>query len=163
MQQEGLERFGGDLQDARGLLQQAVLMGGRHVPVPVPDGNARLVAQVVQAVELVVDEGLERADVECADAGRGILPELREDGEEGRLGLARGRLCGQKDVLIRIEDGVRRGYLDGAQALPIMAVDEVLDERGVAVERSQGPSFPELVSARTRRPGAEAMPSAARG
>ena len=90
VQQEGLKGFGRDLQDARGVLEQLCLMGCRDVPVPMPNGDVGLAAQVVQTLELVVDERLERADVERPDRRRRLFPELGENRKEGRLGFPRG-------------------------------------------------------------------------
>ena len=104
--------------------------------MPVPDGDARLLAEVVEPQELVVDEGLERADVDGPHAGGRVLVEEREDGKERRLRLARGRGGREQDVVVRVEDGLCGGHLDAAKVLPSVAVDEVLHEGGVAVERA---------------------------
>ena len=71
------------------MLQELALMRGGHIAMPVPDGNLGLLAQVVQAQELVVDERLQWTHVDRADARGRIFPEEREDGEERRLGLSR--------------------------------------------------------------------------
>ena len=134
VQQHGLERLGRDLQDARGVLEQAMLVRLGHVAVPVPHGDVRLGAEVVQAHELVVDEGLERAHVERSHRGGRVLVKEREDGEEGRLGLARGRRGREQHVVVGVEDGLAGSHLDGAQRLPLVLVDEVLHERGIAIK-----------------------------
>ena len=141
MQQQRLKRFRSDLQNARRLLQEFAFVRGGDIAVPMPDGDVRFLAQVVQAIELIVDEGLERSDVERSHAGGRIFPKQREDGEEGGFRLSRGGLGGEQDVLVGIEDSVRCGDLDGAQALPRVAVDEVLHKRCVSVERAHVPSF----------------------
>ena len=134
VQQHRLERLGRYLQDAAGLLHEARLVRRRDVTVPVPHGDVALLAEVGQAIELIVDEGLERPHVDAAHRGGRVLPELGEDGKEGRLGLARGRRRREQDVLVGVEDRLGRGHLDGTQRLPLMLVDEVLHERREPVE-----------------------------
>ncbi len=134
VEQQRLERLGRDLQDARRMLEQARLVRLRHIPVPVPHGDAGLGAQVVEARKLVVDERLERADVESAHRGGRVLGKQREYGEEHRLGLPRRRGGAQQHVFVGVEDGVARRHLRGAQRFPFVPVDEVLHERGIAVE-----------------------------
>ena len=109
-------------------------MGLRHIAVPVPHGNLRLGQEVVQARELIVDQRLQRADVERADRRRRVLPEERQDRKEGCLRLAGRGLGTEKKVLVGIEDGIRRRGLDGAERLPVVPVNVVLDKRGVAVK-----------------------------
>ena len=138
VQEHGLERLRGYLEDSGGVLEHLGLVGLRDVPVPVPHGYVALGAEVLQAEELVVDQRLQGADVDAADRGGRVLPELGEDGEEGRLGLARGGRRGEKDVVVRVEDGVGGRDLHGTEALPVVVVDEVLDEGCVAVEGAHG-------------------------
>ena len=107
--------------------------------MPVPDGDVRVCAEVVEPQELIVDEGLERADVDGADARGRVLIKQGEDGEKGCLRLAGGSGGREQDVVIRVEDRLCRGDLDATQALPLVVVDEVLDERRKPVERAHGP------------------------
>ena len=106
--------------------------------MPVPHGDARLLAQVGEAEELVVDQRLRGADVDGAHAGGRVLPELGEYGEERRLGFSRRGLSGKKDVVLGVEDCLARCHLDAAQALPLVVVDEVLDKGRVVVEDAHG-------------------------
>ena len=139
VQQERLERFRRYLEDAARMLQHLRLMRSGNVPVPVPHRDTGFLAEVVQAHELVVDERFERSDVDRPDACGRVLPEFREDGEEGGFGLSRGGAGGEQHVLVRVEDRFGRGDLDRPQALPAAAVDEILDERRIAVERCHRP------------------------
>ena len=108
--------------------------------MPVPDRDIGLFAEVVEANELVVDECFEGANVEGAHARGRVLPKLGQDGKEGRLSFARCRGCRQEHIVLRVEDGVRRCNLDGAQTLPIVGVDEVLDKRSISVKGVHGTS-----------------------
>ena len=132
--EQGLERFRCDLQDARGMLHELALVRLRHVAVPAPNGNIGLDAKVLKAHELVVDERFEWADIDGTDACRRVLPEIGEDGEERGLRFAGRSLRGEQHVLIGVEDGFCSRHLDGAKALPVVVVDEVLHERRVAIE-----------------------------
>ena len=68
MDQERLERLGRNLQDAARLFDELSLVRLRDIAMPVPDGDIGLFAEVVQAHELIVDEGFERRHVERAHA-----------------------------------------------------------------------------------------------
>ena len=108
----------------------------RDIAVPVPNGNLRRPAKIVQPRELVVNERLEWTDVDTADGCRRLLGKQRDDGKERRLGLAGCRGRREQNVLVRLKDRLRRGNLHRAQILPTVRVDVVLDERRVAVERT---------------------------
>ncbi len=140
VEQEGLERLGRDLQDAARVLEQLRLVRSGNIAMPVPDGDIGLFAEVVQAVELVVDKSFERADVERPDRCGRVLPKLGEYGEEGGFGLARGGRGGEQHVLICVEDGICCGDLDRPEVLPAMRVDEVLYKRRVSIECVQAAS-----------------------
>ena len=111
--QQRLQRFRRDLQNAGGVLEQLVLMGLGHVAVPVPHGDLRLRAQVVEAAELVVDERLQRADIDRAHGGGRVLIELGQNREEGGLRFAGGGGGAQQQVVVGVEDHVPRRHLHG--------------------------------------------------
>ena len=91
---ERFQRFRRDLQDARGLLHQLPLLGLRDVSVPAIDSNSLLLAQLVQTPELVVDQCLERCDIEHADTLGRLFIKQRKDRKEGRFRLSgRSRRC----------------------------------------------------------------------
>lgn len=108
--------------------------------MPVPDGDVGLFAQVIETDELIIDECLEGADVEGANACGRVLPKLGQDGKEGRFGFAGCRGCRQEHIVLCVKDGICCRNLNGAQAIPIVGVDEVLDKRGVAVKGVHGAS-----------------------
>ena len=116
------------------MLKHAVLVGLRHVAVPVPHGYVRFDTEVGKAHELVVDECLKRAHIDGPDRCGRVFVEEREDGKERCLGLARG--CGgrKQHVVVRVKDGLARCHLNGAQVLPFVLVNEVLDKWCVAVK-----------------------------
>ena len=123
----------------------------RDIAVPVPDGDIGLFAQIVEANELVVDECFEGANVEGTHARGRVLPKLGQDGKEGRLSFARCRGCRQEHIVLRVEDGICRRNLDGAQTLPIVGVNEILDKRSISVKGVHGASFQKLISQRGGR------------
>ena len=134
VQQQRLERLGRDLQDAARALHEPVLVALRHIAVPVPDGDLRLLAQLRQPLELVVDKRLEGTYVDTAHRRGRVLGEEREDREEGGLGLAGGGGGGEQDVVVGAEDGLSGSVLHTPEGLPAGAVDEILDEGGIAGE-----------------------------
>ena len=130
--QQCLQGFRRDLEDAGGMLQQLLLFGGRRVPVPAGDGNARLLAQLVQPAELVVDQRFQRGDVQHPHRAGRVLLQQRQDGKEGRFRLAGGSGGRQQHVVLRAEDSLARGVLHSPQALPARAVDIILNKRRIA-------------------------------
>ena len=144
--QQRLERLRCDLQDAGRPLHKPRLVRSRDVPVPVPDVDACLLAEVGQAVELVVDERLGGADVEGAHGGGRILPELGQNGEEGGLGLAGCRGGAEQHVVVRVKDGLAGCHLHATQVLPLVRVDEVLHERCISVKDAHASHRPRCLS-----------------
>ena len=136
--EHGLQRFGGDLQDARGLLQELLFVGLRHVPVPSRHADARQIQKLLHAAELVVNEGLQRADVQRADAHGRVLPQVGEDGEKGRLGLTAGGGGGEQEVVAREEQRPRRRHLHAPQGFPAVGEDVLTDEFGEAGKDAVG-------------------------
>ena len=63
VEQQRLERFRSDLQDAARIFEKLRLVGRGDVSVPSPDRDVRFLAKGVEPLELIVDEGLERADI----------------------------------------------------------------------------------------------------
>ena len=85
---ERFQRFRRDLQDARGLLHQLPLLRLRDVSVPAINSNSRLLAQLVQTPELVVDQCFKRCDIEHADTLRRFFIQQGQNRKEGRFRLA---------------------------------------------------------------------------
>ena len=82
--------------------------------MPVPDRDIGLFAQVIETDELIIDECLEGADVEGANACGRVLPKLGQDGKEGCLGFAGSRGCRQEHIVLSVKDGISCCNLDGA-------------------------------------------------
>ena len=114
MDQESLERLGRNLQDTARFFDELSLVRLRNIAMPVPDGDIGLFAQVVEADELIIDECLEGADVEGANARGRVLPKLGQDGKEGCLGFAGSRGCRQEHIVLSVKDGISCCNLDGA-------------------------------------------------
>ena len=136
VQEHGFQGFRGDLQNAGGVLHELFLVAPGNVPVPVPHRDPRLVAQLVQSEKLVVDEGLQGADIDTADGGGHVLGKQGDDGEKGGLGFPRRGGGGEQDVVVGVKNGIRRGHLDGPEVFPVVPVDILLDKGGIAVKSS---------------------------
>ena len=132
--EHGFKTLRRDLQDARRMSHQLFLLFLRHVAVPVPDLHATFAADVVEPHKLVVDEGFQRCDIQTADGSRWLLLQQRDDREESRLGLARRRGGREQDIGLGVEDGIARRSLDGAERLPALFIDIVLDGRRISCE-----------------------------
>ena len=139
-QQQRLQRFRRDLEDAGGMLQHLRLVGLGHIAVPVPDGNVRFLAQLVQPLELVVDEGFQRPDVDRAHRGRGIFAELGENGEERCLCLSRSGGRTKQQVVVGVENDIAGGDLNRTEGFPVVLIDIVLQKRRIAVKNGHGKS-----------------------
>ena len=137
--QHRLQRFRRDLQDPGGILHQLSLVGIGDVAVPVPDRDLRLFEQVVEPQKLVVNQGLERGNVEAADRRGRMLGEERHDREKGSLGLAGGGRRREQNVVVRVEDRVSCGNLNPPERLPVVPVDEVLYKWRIAGKDVHGP------------------------
>ena len=138
VQKQRFQGFRRDLKNAGGVTHELRLMALGNVPVPVPHRDIRLGAQVVQPGKLVVDQRLQGADVNAAHAGGHILGKQGDDGEERRLRLAGGRGGGEQHVFVRVENGVRRRDLNGAQILPVVLINIFLHEGRVSVKCTHG-------------------------
>ena len=100
--------------------------------MPAGDRDPLFFTQFVQPAELVVDQRLQRCDVQHPDTGGGIFVQQRQDGEKGRFRLARGGGSRQEHILFCAENGLSGCILHPPQRLPAGAIDIVLDKRGVS-------------------------------
>ena len=102
--------------------------------MPMPYANACMLAHLLEPGELIVDQSLERRDVEAADGCGRLLLHEGDDGEKGCLGLPRGGGGTQQQVIAGIEYGIGSRCLHRPKALPPLPVDVVLDEGGITGE-----------------------------
>ena len=102
-----------------------------HIPMPMPHGDIGLCAQIIQPEELVVNQGFQRAYIDATHGSRRVLGKQGDDGEEGRFGFARGGGGGEQQILVGVEDDICRRYLNGPEVLPPIAVDIILNKRGI--------------------------------
>ena len=121
-----LQRFGCDLQNTRGLLQKPSLPRLCRVSVPSGDSNPGFFTQFIQPPELIVDQCLQRSDVQNAYAPGWFLIQKRQDGKESRFGFTRGSRRSQKNILVRAEDCFSRRVLNAPKRLPAGAVNIIL-------------------------------------
>ncbi len=82
--------------------------------------NVESLAQTIKAIELVVDEGLQRTDVQRTNAARRICDDARANWKEGRLGFPACGGCGDDHIPPAIENGTDRFLLDVAQFRPAL-------------------------------------------
>ena len=90
-EQQCLERFRSDLENARRMLNEFTLSRLSNVSVPCPDGDAAFGAEIRQTLELIVDQRLERRDIKRADRSRRLFRKERQNREKGGFRFARGR------------------------------------------------------------------------
>ena len=86
--EERFKGFRGDEQNAARTFQEVPFGFPAGVAVPGSDGNARVPENAGEALSLIVDEGLERAQAEGAQTAGGLCDEERADGQKGRFCFA---------------------------------------------------------------------------
>ena len=126
--EHGFQRFGRDLQNAAWVLHCLFLMGLRHVAVPMEHGNAAHVQKAVEPRKLVVDQALQRRDIQRPEGGGRVFAQLGDDREKRRLGLSGGGCRREKHITVPLKQKLCRGNLHGAQALPAVGINIVLDQ-----------------------------------
>ena len=99
--EQGFERFGRDQQHSAGTIEKPTFLFGGDVAVPPMDGNLRIFAQLFESAELIVDQGLERPDVQCANRTERAVTDARQDWQESSLCFSGGGPGGQHDVVFR--------------------------------------------------------------
>ena len=134
VQKQRFQRFRRDLENAGGVTHELCLMALGNVPVPVPHRDIRFGAQVVQPGKLVVDQRFQGANIDAAHAGGHILGKQGDDGEERRFRLSGSGGGGKQHIFIRVENGVRRRDLNGAQIFPVILIDIFLHKGRVSVK-----------------------------
>jgi hypothetical protein len=107
--------------------------------VPTAYRQVQRLAEFNDPVVLVVDQCLERADVERLEARAGAgLVVVGEDGadrQHGRLGLATGGGRRDDHVPGTVDDQLGGALLDVTQPVPTMRIDPTLDVRVVQLVR----------------------------
>ena len=136
VQEQGLQRFGGNLQNPRGVLHELCLVALSHIPMPVPHRDVPLLTKLRQPGKLVVDQGFQGPDVDTPHGRWGILMEQGQYGEKGRLGFPGGSGGGEKDIFLRVKNRLRRRHLNGPKVLPVVAVNIILNKRSIQVKNS---------------------------
>ena len=136
--EQRFERFGRDLEHAARALQKLLLARVRHVAVPGPDGNAARFGHGCETLELVVDERLQGRDVKRAHRIGRLFGEKRQNRKERRFGFPGGGRSAKQKMRVRVEEDVARRNLNGAQRVPAVLVDDVLNEGRVAIEYVHG-------------------------
>ena len=84
VEQQGFQGFRGNLEDPGRMLHHFGLVGLGNVPMPVPHRDAPFFTERLEPEELVIDQGLERTDVDAPHAFGRILGKQGQDGNEGR-------------------------------------------------------------------------------
>ncbi len=130
--EQDLERLGRDEQDVRLVVRVAPPLRGRDVAVERGGREPARQAEPLDAVELVVDQGLQRREVDAEDAGRALPEGPVHDRDQRCLGLAPGRRRDHEEV------GPRRGrpaglFLERAQRTPAEPLEQGHLERAVQI------------------------------
>ena len=97
--------------------------------MPFANRQIRFRQQVIQPLELIVDQRLQRADIQNPYRACGMLIQLCEHRQKGRLRFAGSRARGEQKVFLRIKNGVAGGHLDLPQLRPIARIDVILNIR----------------------------------
>ncbi len=149
-----LQRLRRGHQEVRRLAQELLARARPDIAVPDEAVATDHLRVEPEALRLVVQERLDRRDVDGADrvTRPGLLEQVREHGEHRRLGLAAGG-GRQDDGVLPVEDGVARLLLDGTQrAPPEPRHDGLLEPRREARERALCAHHWALTIGRLHRP-----------
>jgi hypothetical protein len=128
--QHDLERLGRGHQQLGRLAQEGATLVAGGVPVPDEAAEPDHLRVAVEALGLVVEQRLDRGDVERADALRLIADQRREHREHAGLGLAAGGRREDHGVVAR-EQHLAGQLLHRAQAGPAEAGDDRLLQAGM--------------------------------
>ena len=150
--EDGLQGLGGHHQHPGRCRHHLPLRSRRHVAMPAVYGHVNPSAEVFEALVLVVDQRLQRRDVQdlhadFGSAGRcrshpSLVPcanarsvrsvplhgvrQVRQDRQEGGFGLSGGRRRRDEHIAIAVEYGVRGAFLGVVQRGPALVVDPAL-------------------------------------
>ena len=116
------------------MLHQPRLVRLADITVPMPHGDTRRRAERRQPLKLVIDECLQRANVDAADGAGRALQQQGDDWKERRLRFPRRRGGSEEDVLLRPKDRLACRDLNPAQTAPILPVDVFTDTGRIAVK-----------------------------
>ena len=146
----GFQGFGGDQQHPRRLVHHLPLRRRRHVAMPAVHGHANPLTEVFEAPVLVVDQRLQRRDVQhlhadshrihsslvsCANtrSDRSVpladARQVRQDRQEGGLGLSGGGRRDDDHIAVAVEYGDGGAFLSVVQRGPALVVDPALYTR----------------------------------
>ena len=123
--------FRGDLQNPRRFTEQLPFLALRRITMPSRYGDSRFLAKLVQPPELIIDERLERSDVQHSHRSSRLFIQETQDWKKRRFGFAGGGGCRQQHIVIGIEKSITRRILHRAKRLPAGAVNIILYKRGV--------------------------------
>ena len=125
--EHGFQRLGRGQQYVRRLAQDPLPRRGGDVTVPDRDSPSQPARVVLQPRQEVIQQRLQRADVDDRQAGPALLFHRGQQREDGRFGLAaRG---GREEQCVRTVQHWADGLLlQRAQRLPAEAVDDVVDD-----------------------------------
>ena len=132
--QHRFKRLGRDLQNAARTVEQLLFVRGGNVAVPMGHAHAALVEQLLHAVELIVDQALERGNIQHPHRCGRVLVQLGKDREERRLGLAARGGRGEEQIVVGIKHRFRRRHLHLAQILPSVRIDKLPNVIGKALK-----------------------------
>ena len=124
-----LDRFRRDQCNAIRPCQRLLLFRLGRVAMPFNDRDLHALAQLFQTAKLVVDECLERADVESREARLLAVGNRRHYRQECCFGLSGGRRRRDQDIAVSFENRDDRSRLNLAQFVPTLIADPTLNLR----------------------------------
>ena len=127
--QQGFQRLRRNLQNSLRMLQKAVFVRSGRIPVPFANGQSGLLQQIFQSFELIVDQCLQRTDIQNADRSGRLPVQLRQNGQKSGLCFSRGGSRGKQQIVVAVKDNAAGGNLDVAQLRPSAGINIILDIR----------------------------------
>ncbi|MBA7479806.1 hypothetical protein ES707_15244 [subsurface metagenome] len=97
--------------------------------MPLDDGDIHLLAKLVEALELIVDERLQRADIQDGETRITAVRNLREDWQKCRFRLASGGGRCDHDIAIATNNGKNGAGLNLTKLIPALVAYPAADGR----------------------------------
>lgn len=160
--QHALDRFGRGQDDVGRVLQRTLLARLRHIAMPELHPSANESCVVFETLGKVVEQRLDRADVQHAHAAPVLAKHARQHRDDRRLGLA---TCSRRqqqamEPLLDRADGLD---LRRSQRRPAQRIDDVVLQRGVqGIERINTQFPPRVGRAHSAMSSTESAFAAAR-
>src|SRR5689334_12971239 len=97
--------------------------------MPTMDWDCQFFAESIQSVKLIVDQSLQRANIDCRDGCLLFVGKFRNDWKKGGFCFSTCGCSTNQEVPVFFKDALDRLLLDGPEFLPAHFENRSLDQR----------------------------------